>query len=116
MTSRIHTMTERRNRRIRTVRAVVSGTATRPRLAVERTGQHFRAQLIDDIAGRTLVSASDAGMDATGIEQAKAVGKVLAERAIAASIKSVVFDRRGYKYHGRVAAFADAAREHGLQF
>lgn len=116
MTSQTQHMTARRQRRIRAVRAVVYGTAVRPRLAVERTSRHFRAQLIDDAAGRTLVSASDAGLKETGVAQAKAVGKLLAERAAAASVTSVVFDRRGYKYHGRVAAFADAAREHGLQF
>ncbi|MEK7184332.1 MAG: 50S ribosomal protein L18 [Patescibacteria group bacterium] len=118
MTNIQQALTKRRDRRIRTIRAVVHGTATRPRLSVERTALHFRAQLIDDTQGKTLASASDAVVDAKlrGVEQAKAVGKLLAEKAVAASITSVVFDRRGYTYHGRVAAFADAARAHGLQF
>lgn len=108
----------RRARRVRAIRAVVSGTAQRPRLVVQRTAKHFRAQLIDDVAGKTLAHATDEtlGGTATGIEQAKAVGKQLAEQAKAAKITAAVFDRRGYRYHGRVAAFADAVREHGVQF
>lgn len=111
-------LTERRARRVRMIRAVVQGTSARPRLTVERTARHFRAQLIDDIAGRTLAAASDTGLTKplTGVAQATAVGELLAESAKKAKIETVVFDRRGYRYHGRVAAFADAARAHGLKF
>lgn len=108
----------RRARRVRTIRSVVRGTADRPRLAVERTSRHFRAQLIDDTTGRTLAAASDAALTkkAVGVAQATAVGELLAESAKKANIETVVFDRRGYRYHGRVAAFADAVRAHGLKF
>jgi large subunit ribosomal protein L18 len=94
------------------------GTAERPRLSVFRSHKHTYAQVIDDEAGQTLVSAGS--RDATGYggnkEAAKAVGHLLAERALAAGIKQVAFDRREYRYHGRVAALADAAREGGLSF
>jgi large subunit ribosomal protein L18 len=105
---------EARVRRHVRVRRKVSGTAERPRLAVYRSNRHIYAQLIDDAAGRTLVSASDA--DATGgkIDAAKAVGALIARRAKDAGITTVVFDRGGRLYHGRVAALADAAREGGL--
>jgi large subunit ribosomal protein L18 len=101
----------------------VSGTAERPRLCVYRSLDHIYAQVIDDRAGKTLVSASSAdketkkGLKGGGnVAAAKVVGKAIADRAKAAGVSRVVFDRGGYKYHGRVKALADAAREAGLQF
>ena len=111
-----------RSRRHFRVRKKVAGTAERPRLAVFRSNKHISAQVIDDRSGRTLASAStvekslrDAG--STGNKTAAAtVGRLVAERARAAGVTSVVFDRGGFQYHGRVAAVADAAREAGLEF
>ncbi len=109
-------------RRHNRVRRKIKGSAERPRLAVYRSLRHIYAQLIDDIAGKTLVSVSsnskDFGGDKYGgnIAAAKAVGGLLAEKAKSQSIKSVVFDRGGRMYHGRVKALADAAREGGLKF
>jgi large subunit ribosomal protein L18 len=112
-----------RDRRHQRVRAHVSGTPERPRLSVFRSLRHIVAQVIDDAAGRTLASASTldpemhaqlSDLNKTG--QAKLVGKVLAERAQKAGVKQVVFDRGGYRYHGRVKALADASREAGLDF
>jgi len=99
----------------------VSGTAERPRLVVTRSSRHITAQVVDDLAGRTLVSASTMEADlrsADGDKSAKArrVGELVAQRAKAEGIDGVVFDRAGNKYHGRVAALADAAREGGLAF
>lgn len=112
-----------RQRRHRRIRARISGTAERPRLNVFRSIDHIYAQLVDDVAGRTLVSAStvdkDLRSDMAGKskkEQAELVGKMVAERAKAAGISTVVFDRGGYLYHGRVKALADGAREGGLNF
>ena len=110
-----------RIRRHRRVRKTVRGTAERPRLAVFRSNRHITAQVIDDVAGRTLAAASTVettvGASGTGnITAATEVGKLLAERAKAAGVAKVVFDRGGYMYHGRVAAVADAAREAGLEF
>lgn len=113
----------RRRRHLR-VRARVSGTAERPRLNVFRSSAHIYAQVIDDIGRRTLVAASDIEQDfaasldggTTKTDKAKAVGKLVGERAKAAGITTVVFDRGGYKYHGRVKALADGAREAGLEF
>jgi len=112
---------ERRQKRVRHRLVVQAGG--RPRLAVFRSSQHIYAQVIDDAVGRTLAAAStlDKGLRdslKTGAnrEAAQAVGKLLAQRAIAAGVKSVVFDRRGYNFHGRVKALADAAREGGLSF
>lgn len=112
-----------RQRRHRRVRGKVSGTAERPRLNVSRSLEHIYAQLIDDNAGHTLAAASTLDKEVKeslksggNIEAAKVVGKLIAERAGSKEIKAVVFDRGGYKYHGRVAALADAAREGGLQF
>jgi large subunit ribosomal protein L18 len=105
-----------RVRRHLRVRRKVSGTAERPRLAVYRSNRHIYAQLVDDSAARTVAAASDVGVqdgDKTG--RAKRVGKALAERARAAGIDRVVFDRGGHLYHGRVRALADGAREGGLQ-
>lgn len=108
-----------RLRRHRRVRGKVSGTAARPRLDVFRSAKHIYAQLIDDISGRTLVCASslDKGFSAGGgnIAAAALVGKAVAERALAAGITQVVFDRGGFVYHGRVKALAEGAREGGLE-
>ena len=109
-----------RIKRHKRVRKNISGTAQRPRLNVFRSLNNIYAQIIDDVEGKTLVSASsmDTGFEGYGgnIEAAKAVGKAVAEKAIAAGIKQVVFDRGGYVYHGRVAALAEGAREGGLEF
>ncbi|MEX2625438.1 MAG: 50S ribosomal protein L18 [Ilumatobacteraceae bacterium] len=111
-----------RLRRHRRVRKKIHGTAERPRLAVHRSNQHIGVQVIDDDAGRTLVAASSVEADqrALGngatVEAATRVGTLVAERARAAGITEVVFDRGGYVYHGRVAAVAAAAREAGLEF
>jgi large subunit ribosomal protein L18 len=115
------TKSEHRVRRHRRVRKKILGTATRPRLAVFRSNKHIYAQAIDDFAGRTIVSASTMEADLRGgatatVDAAKNVGKLLGERAKAAGISSVVFDRGGFKYHGRIAAIADGAREAGLEF
>ena len=105
-----------RIRRHGRVRKKIAGTAERPRLAVYRSNRHIYAQLIDDQAARTLVSASDLGETAGGkSDRAKKVGEALAERARAAGIGRVVFDRGGRLYHGRVKAVADGARETGLE-
>jgi large subunit ribosomal protein L18 len=100
------------------IRKKVRGSAERPRLAVYRSLNHIYAQVIDDDSGRTLATASTAEKAFTGtggnVEAAKAVGKTIAERAQAAGISSVVFDRGGYVYHGRVKALLDATREAGL--
>ena len=111
----------RRRARVRRhvrVRRKISGTAERPRLAVYRSNRHIYAQLVDDEAARTLVAASDqeikAGADGK-TAPSKAVGELLAERAKAAGIERVVFDRGGRLFHGRVAALAEGAREKGLQ-
>jgi large subunit ribosomal protein L18 len=108
-----------RSRRHLRVRKKITGSAARPRLVVTRSARHMFAQLVDDTAGGTLVSAStlDAsirGSDGDKTAKAKQVGALLAERATAAGITAVVFDRGGHSYHGRVAALADSAREGGL--
>ena len=105
-------------RRHRRVRKRVIGTSERPRLAVYRSNRHIYAQLIDDFAGRTLASASTL-KDANGgdpKEQAKSVGSTIAQRAKEAGVSQVTFDRGGFKYHGRVRAVAEGAREGGLTF
>jgi large subunit ribosomal protein L18 len=116
-----HTKPVARKRRHFRVRKKVRGTAARPRLAVFRSNKHIYAQVIDDVAGRTLASASTMEKDgasgsAGSVEAAKAVGERLGERVKSAGIDSVVFDRGGFKYHGRVAAIADGARSAGLEF
>jgi large subunit ribosomal protein L18 len=102
------------------IRRKVTGTAERPRLAVHYSNQHIYAQVIDDSAGRTLISAStmDKSFEkaSSNIESAQKVGQLLAERAKGSNISAVVFDRGGHLYHGKVKALADAAREAGLQF
>ena len=109
-----------RLRRHRRVRGKISGTAARPRLDVFRSAKHIYAQVIDDVAGNTLVSASslDKEIEGNGGNKtaARAVGKLVAERAKAKGIETVVFDRGGYLYHGRVKALAEGAREGGLKF
>ena len=108
-----------RLRRHRRVRGKISGTAERPRLDVFRSSKHIYAQLIDDTTGTTLAAASsmDKGFDGYGgnIDAAGKVGKAIAEKALAKGIKTVVFDRGGFVYHGRVKALADGAREGGLE-
>ena len=109
---------DRRRRRVRTALKARSGG--RPRLSVHRSGRHIYAQIIDDAAGRTLAAASTLvkGEKSIGanVDAAAKVGKEIAEKAKAAGIEKVAFDRSGYRYHGRVKALADAAREGGLQF
>ena len=109
-----------RLKRHRRVRGKISGTPERPRLNVFRSGTNIYAQIIDDVAGKTLVAASslEKGFEGAGsnCESAKKVGQMVAERAKAAGITNVVFDRGGYVYHGRVQALAEGAREGGLQF
>ena len=110
---------EGRGRRHERVREKIRGSASRPRLAVFRSLVHIYAQLIDDDAGATLVTASSVNakeIKASKSERAKAVGTTLGERAKAKGIGVAVFDRGGYRYHGRIAALADAAREGGLDF
>jgi len=111
-----------RERRHTRVRATISGTPAKPRLNIFRSLNHIYVQVIDDSTGNTLVAAGtlDEALQKSGkktkMEEAKAVGKLLAERAVEKGIKQVVFDRGGYQYHGRVKALADAAREAGLKF
>ncbi len=109
-----------RLKRHKRVRGKISGTPERPRLNVFRSGTNIYAQIIDDVAGKTLVSASSLDKAFEGVgsncEAAKKVGQMVAERAKAAGITTVVFDRGGYVYHGRVAALAEGAREGGLEF
>ena len=111
---------KKRKKRQQRVRRNISGTAECPRLNVFRSNKNIYAQLIDDVEGVTLASAStldsEVSADDTKVEQAAAVGKLVAERAKEADITKVVFDRGGYKYHGRVSALAEAARENGLEF
>ena len=113
------TTREARLRRHRRVRGKVSGTAERPRLCVFRSNRGIEAQLVDDLAGRTVASASWLhlrGFTGTKTEQATEVGRLLAENARRVGIERVVFDRGGYLYHGRVKALAEGAREGGLNF
>jgi large subunit ribosomal protein L18 len=113
------TKPQKRLRRRRRVRAKVRGSAERPRLSVYRSNRGVFAQLIDDDAGRTVaaVSWTEPELRQLGsMEQAKRTGQLLAERAKAAGVETCVFDRSGYRYHGRVAAIADGAREGGLSF
>ncbi len=111
---------EARIRRHRRVRKKVKGTAERPRLAVFRSNKHITAQIIDDRAGHTLAAASTTepsfGGPGGNVDAAEKVGELLASRAAAAGVTTVVFDRGGNLYHGRIAALADAARKGGLEF
>lgn len=108
---------KQRERRVRRVRRHIRGTNTRPRLAVFRSNKHVLAQLIDDETGRTVLAVSDLSVKAPGTKTEKAVvvGKQIAAKSIKKGIRKVVFDRRHYKFHGRVAALARAAREAGLE-
>ncbi|WP_420451259.1 50S ribosomal protein L18 [Ilumatobacter sp.] len=112
---------EGRIRRHRRVRKKIHGTAARPRLAVFRSNKHLSVQVIDDDAGQTLAAASTTEADlrsssGASVDAASTVGRLVAERANAAGITSVVFDRGGFAYHGRIAAVASAARDAGLEF
>ena len=119
MINRPDTRSQRIKRHAR-VRGKISGTAERPRLNVFRSEKHIYAQIIDDVVGKTLVSASSVEKDFEGAgsnkEAARKVGKLIAERAIAKGIEEVVCDRGGYIYHGRVQELAEGAREGGLKF
>ncbi len=115
----VKTKPQSRLRRRRRVRAKVRGTAERPRLSVFRSNRGIQAQLIDDVAGHTLAAVNWTEGDLKelkSMDQAKKAGELLAERAKAAGVESVVFDRGGYRYHGRVKALAEGAREGGLAF
>jgi large subunit ribosomal protein L18 len=109
-----------RSRRHQRVRRKVRGTEVRPRLAIYRSNRYIYAQIIDDVSGHTVAAASSQEKDlrtrSLTVDTATEVGKLLGDRAKAAGVGSVVFDRGGYKYHGRVKALADAAREAGLEF
>ena len=111
------TTQQKRLRIKRKIRALVSGTADRPRLSVFRSNNFLYAQLIDDARAMTIVSANDTGKKSgTKMEGAIAAGKALAAAALSKGVSAVVFDRNGFKYSGRIKAFADAAREAGLKF
>jgi large subunit ribosomal protein L18 len=115
----VKTKPQARLRRRRRVRAKVRGSAERPRLSVFRSNRGIGAQLIDDVAGHTLAAVNwteDDLKSLAAMEQAKRAGELLAERAKSAGVETVVFDRGGYRYHGRVKALADGAREKGLKF
>jgi large subunit ribosomal protein L18 len=111
------TREQQRYRRHLRVRKKVSGTAERPRLVIFRSLKHISAQIVDDVAGRTLLTVSSTDLESgKKTEKSLEVGKRIAERAKSAGITKVVFDRAGYKYHGRVKAVADGARKGGLEF
>jgi len=111
-----------RQRRHRRIRVILTGTTQRPRLNVFRSLQHIYAQVIDDSTGTTLAAASTnepsvrSGLSGTKTERARAIGRAIAERSKEKGVSAVVFDRGGYRYHGRIKALADAAREAGLDF
>jgi len=113
---------ERAKRHLR-IRRTLSGTAERPRLVVFKSGKHIYVQIIDDVQGHTLAAASTSDKELKGklektwtVEASKIVGKLIGERAKAKGISKVAFDRAGYKYHGRIKALADSAREAGIEF
>jgi large subunit ribosomal protein L18 len=115
----VKTRPQARLRRRRRVRAKIRGTAERPRLSVFRSNKGVQAQVIDDVAGHTLAAVSWTEADLKSLAsmaQAKRAGELLAERAKSAGVETVIFDRGGYRYHGRVKALADGARESGLKF
>lgn len=119
----IRVKTLRQARRVKRVRKAISGTAQRPRLSVWRSNKNIEAQIIDDLSGKTICAASSRAKDlrdALGyggnVKAAVEIGKTIAERAKSAGVAEVAFDRRGRKYHGRIKALADAAREAGLKF
>ena len=108
---------DRRNKIKARIRGRISGTAARPRMTVFRSNKQIYVQLVDDLAGKTLVATSSKGIEeGTKTEIAAAVGKKIAQKALEAGISEVVFDRNGYLFHGRVKSLADAAREGGLKF
>ncbi|CAM3969579.1 50S ribosomal protein L18 [Flavobacterium antarcticum] len=113
------TKSDRRQRIKFRIRKIVSGTTARPRLSVFRSNKEIYAQLIDDVTGKTLLAASsrEKGVNkGTNVEIASAVGKLIAEKAVAAGVDTVVFDRGGYLYHGRIQSLAEGARAAGLKF
>ncbi|MDE2995550.1 MAG: 50S ribosomal protein L18 [Bacteroidota bacterium] len=113
------TKLQRRTRVKRGIRKKISGSAARPRLTVFRSNKNIYAQVIDDLSGHTVASANSLKDGVSGsnpVDQAKAVGKAVAEAAKAAGVETVIFDRNGYQYHGRVQALAEGAREGGLTF
>ena len=110
------TKIERRLKIKTRIRGKVSGSAERPRMTVFRSNKEIYVQLIDDLAGKTLATASSKGLEGTKKEQAAQVGELIAKKAQEAGITAVVFDRNGYLYHGRVKELADAARNGGLKF
>ncbi len=119
--TQIASRTAARHKRHERIRLRVAGTETRPRLAVFRSLSHIYAQVIDDASGRTLAAASTAekefkGSKSTKSEESAAVGRLIAKRARSAGVEHVVFDRAGFRYHGRIKSLADAARETGLDF
>lgn len=108
---------ERRNKIKARIRGKISGTAERPRMSVFRSNKQIYVQLVDDMTGKTLAAASSKGIEeGTKSEIAAKVGKAIAEKALAAGVAQVVFDRNGYLFHGRVKSLADAARKGGLKF
>ena len=112
---------ESREKRHRSLRKRIEGTAERPRLAVFRSARHIYVQVIDDLQNKTLVGTSDLALEAAGDDEdkkatAKKVGAAIAKKCLEKGIEKVVFDRAGFKYHGRVSALADGAREAGLKF
>jgi large subunit ribosomal protein L18 len=113
---RTNSREDMRQRRHLRVRKKVAGTSARPRLVVYRSLKHIYAQLVDDQGQRTLMTVSDQALQGKKSDKSVGVGKMIAEKAKAAGITSVVFDRAGYRYHGRVKAVADGAREGGLEF
>lgn len=123
MSTRILEQNRRRARRKLAIRKNIYGTPDRPRLTVFKSARHIYVQIIDDVKGHTLVSASTQAKDVRSavkyggnMTAAKQIGESIAEKALAAGIKAVVFDRNGFRYHGRLRALADAARQKGLQF
>jgi len=114
----IKKLNQKRMRRVARTRAVISGTAARPRLTVRRSNRYFYAQLVDDVKGNTLLSASSFTLEKTGkmtkTASAGLVGEMIGKKATEKGIKSAVFDRRSYKFHGRVKSFVDGAKKGGL--
>jgi large subunit ribosomal protein L18 len=117
MIKKISSNVTRQKRHLR-IRKIVDGTTERPRLSIYRSNKAIYVQIVDDVKQTTLTSArtQELGLHSSNIEAAKAVGKLIAEKALALGVTSVVFDRGGYLYHGRIKALADAARAAGLQF
>jgi large subunit ribosomal protein L18 len=119
--TQVASRSDARQKRHSRIRLTVEGSAARPRLAIFRSLNHIYAQVIDDTSGKTVASASTLEKDLRGgkqtkTDEAKAVGRLVAERAKAAGVQRVVFDRAGFRYHGRIRSLADAAREAGLEF